>query len=81
MAQNDSSILQYAQLTSLDEFWCDFDVETWFPTRKCNAAEMQFSGRLTFGHSIRHNFLLDDPIDVIISFGETRLVELSIDIK
>ena len=38
-------------------------------------------GRLTFGPSIRHNFLLVDPIDAIPSPGETRLVELSIDIS
>ena len=38
-------------------------------------------GRLTFGPSIGHNSLLVEPIEVIPTPGETRLVEILIHIR
>ena len=45
------------------------------------SAKCVLLGRLTFGPSIGNNFLLDYPIDVIPTPGETRLVKLSIDVS
>ena len=45
------------------------------------SAKCVLLSRLTFGHSLGHNSLLSDPIEVIPTLGETRLIELSIHIR